>query len=184
MSRNWFQLILKFLHFNSNEERNVDDRLYKVRPLLDHFCELFRTVYIPNQRLALDEGMLAWRGRLCFRVYNPGKLTKYGIIIRMVCDTATGYICNLEINCGQSGSLQNTVHGLLQPFAGVGHIVYMDNFYNSVKLTQILQIKNFGVVGTMRKNRGIPKRMTHVAEKLKRGEMTYKRRGDILVQAW
>jgi hypothetical protein len=59
MSRNRFQLILKFLHFNDNEERNVDDRLYKVRPLLDHFCELFGTVYIPNQSLALDEGMLA-----------------------------------------------------------------------------------------------------------------------------
>jgi hypothetical protein len=104
-------------------------------------------------------------------------------MIRMVCDSATGYICNLEIYCGQSGSLKNTVQGLLQPFAGVGRIVYMDNFYNSVKLF-LLQGKKFGVVGTMRKNHGIPKRMTRVAENLKRGEMTYKGCGDILVQAW
>jgi hypothetical protein len=115
----------------------------------------------------MKECLLAWRGRLGFRVYNPGKLTKYGIMIRMVCDSATGYICNLEIYCGQSGSLQNTVQNLLQLFAGVGYIVYMDNFYNSVKLTQILQRKSVGVVGTMRKNHGIPKRMTHVAEKLR-----------------
>ena len=44
--------------------------------------------------------MLVWRSRLQFRVYNPGKITKYGILGRMVCESSTGYICNLQIYDG------------------------------------------------------------------------------------
>jgi hypothetical protein len=77
---------------------------------------------LPNQILTIDDGILAWRGRLCFRCYNPGKLRK-NIIIRMVCDSVTVCICNVEIYCKQYRSLENNVQGLLQPFAGVGHIV-------------------------------------------------------------
>lgn len=38
MSRNRFDLISKFLHFVDNEARDPDctDRLFKVRPILDH----------------------------------------------------------------------------------------------------------------------------------------------------
>ena len=30
----------------------------------------FRTNYIPDKQISLDEGMLGWRGRLRFRVYK------------------------------------------------------------------------------------------------------------------
>ena len=32
-----------------------------------------------GEHIDIDEGMLKWRGRLSFRVYNKEKPTKYGI---------------------------------------------------------------------------------------------------------
>lgn len=184
MPRNRFQLILKFLHFNNNEEVNEEDRLHKVRKPIDHFCNLFKTVYVPNQKLALDEGMLAWRGRLRFRVYNPSKIIKYGIMVRLLCESSTGYICTMQIYDGNCRTIHSTVTELLQPYENKGYHVYMDNFYNSVRLTQYLQNKNFGVVGTMRQNRGMPKTLVNISKSLKTGEMTFKRHGNILLQSW
>jgi len=42
---------------------------------------------------------------------------------------------------------------LLSDYCGVGHSVYMDNFYNSVDLTEYLLDKNTYVTGTLRGNR-------------------------------
>jgi len=47
--------------------------------------------------MSLGEAMTAWQGCLKFRMYNPGKITKYGVLVRIVCEAASGYICNMEI---------------------------------------------------------------------------------------
>jgi hypothetical protein len=36
--------------------------LCKVRPLLDHFSTLFKTLYIPTQKLGTDKGKLKLQG--------------------------------------------------------------------------------------------------------------------------
>ena len=79
ISRNRFQLIQKYLHFNNAAGTNKDS-LYKIRTILDIDVNNFRTNYIPDREISLDEGMLGWRGHLRFRVYNPGKITKYGLL--------------------------------------------------------------------------------------------------------
>ena len=78
MSRNRFLLIEKFLHFNNNEDRPEDctDKLYKVRLVLDKLIEHFKLYYVPHAEISIDEGTLLWKGRLCFRVYNPMKPIK------------------------------------------------------------------------------------------------------------
>ena len=85
-SRNRFQIIHRYLHFNDNTTiETSEDRLYKIRPILDTVFNNFKSNYIPDREISFDEGMLIWQGRLRFRVYNPGKITKYGILVRMVC---------------------------------------------------------------------------------------------------
>ena len=84
--------------------------------------------------------MLGWRGRLRFHVYNPGKITKYGILVRMVCESSTGYICNLQIYDGKCGPLTETVGFLLEPYEGKGYQLYQENYYNSVhQMNELLQ---------------------------------------------
>ncbi len=111
MSRNRFEIIWRFLHFNDNTARpaNDTDRLYKVRPVLDHLVTKFREMYQPNTNICIDEGMLLWRGRLAFRVYNPQKPIKYGIKSYILCDSETGYCFNMKPYCGESSPLKDTL---------------------------------------------------------------------------
>ena len=120
---------MSFLHFSdSTMYEESTDRLYKIRPILDRLVNKFSTLYTPQQSIALDEGMLAWRGRLWFRVYNPSKITKYGILVCMVCESESGYISNLMIYDATGINLQNAVLQLLNPFLDHGYAVYMDNY--------------------------------------------------------
>jgi hypothetical protein len=86
--------------------------------------------------------MLGWRGHLRFRVYNPGKITKYGILVRMVCESMSGYICNLQIYDGKCRPLTETVSLLLEPYEGKGYNLYQDNYYNNVRLAEELLQKS------------------------------------------
>jgi hypothetical protein len=87
MSRNRFQIIHPYLHFNDSTAVGTnEDRLYKIRRILDTVVNNFISNYIPEREISLDEGMLGWRGRLCFRIYNPGKI-KYGILVQTVCES-------------------------------------------------------------------------------------------------
>jgi len=47
-----------------------------------------------------------------FRTYNPGKITKYGVLVRMVCEAVPGYICNMEIYSAEGKKLEDTVLSL------------------------------------------------------------------------
>jgi hypothetical protein len=40
--------------------------LYKVRPITDSLVGKFRSTYIPEKEIAIDEGIIAWKGRLIF----------------------------------------------------------------------------------------------------------------------
>jgi len=44
------------------------------------------SVYSPKQELPLVKAMTPWRGRLKFWMYNPEKITKYEVLVRMVCE--------------------------------------------------------------------------------------------------
>ena len=73
MSRNQFQLILKFFHCNDNNNPQYDandenrDRLYKVRPLIDLLRARCKTVYTPDQNVSVDESLVILKGRLRFK---------------------------------------------------------------------------------------------------------------------
>ena len=102
MSRDRFLNIARFFHCNNNDARPnpCDDRIYKVRPVYDLLVQKFREVYTPGEHLALDEGMLKWRGRLVFRVYNPPKPDKYGMKAYIVCESNSGYVYGYSLYHG------------------------------------------------------------------------------------
>jgi hypothetical protein len=65
MSRNRFLQILRGLHFADQE--HPEDRLCKVRPLLDYFNQKVEELYEPNRYVSIDKSMILWRGKLIFR---------------------------------------------------------------------------------------------------------------------
>jgi hypothetical protein len=125
--------------------------------------------------------MLGWWGRLHFCVYNHGKITKYGTLVQTVCDSKSSYICNMHVYDGKSGPLTETVSLLLQPCEGKGYHVHQDNCYNSVCLAKELLQKSIQVCGTIRAKCGLPKDMVQEPKMLKKGEVTFCRKQDVLL---
>jgi len=157
MSRNCFESIWQAWHFSDSRQQTQDsERLFKIWPVYEYCVQKFRSVYSPKQELSLDGAMIPWRGRLKFRTYNPGKITKYGVLVRMVCEVVSGYICNMEIYWAEGKKLEDTVLSLLDRNLGQNHHIYQDNFYNSVRLARTLLDRNVRVCSTVRANRGIP----------------------------
>ena len=88
----------------------------------------FRTIYTPAQHIAIDEGMVPWKGRLSFRQYLPNKPDKFGIKLYQLSESKSGYICDFEVCTGkdfdpnpdgdeedkQLGHSYNVVLGLLR----------------------------------------------------------------------
>ena len=100
------------------------------------------SIYSPKQELSLDEGMIPWWGCLKFRTYSPEKITKYGVLVRLVCEAVSSYIFNVGIYSAEGKKLEDTMLSLLDRNLGQNHHVCQDNYYNSVRLAQTLLDRN------------------------------------------
>lgn len=185
MSRNRFRQILSFLHFSDNTTiPETADRLFKIQKIIDYFMNKFKDNYKPKQNLSIHESIIPWNRKLNPRIYNPKKINKYGILIRMLCDSTTGYICNFYIySCAEQQS-EIAILKLLTPFTDKWHHVYMNNFCNSVELAQQLLFKKIRICSTdtIEPNQGLPEILKKA--KLKIFEATFKRKGEIILQLW
>ena len=91
---------------------------------------------------------------------------KYSILVQMVFESSTGYICNLQIYDGKYGPLTEMVGFLLKPYEGNGYHLYQDSYYSSVHQMNGLLQKLIRVCGTIRVNSGLPKDMIEEAKKV------------------
>ena len=57
---------------------------------------------------------------------SHGEKTKYGLLVRMVCEAVSGYICNMEIYAAEGKKLQDTVLSLLDRNLDHNHHLYQD----------------------------------------------------------
>lgn len=176
MSRDRFELLLKFFHFSNNQEAHADqDRLFKLRPLLDLLRTRFKSVYVPGSVISVDETMVPWKGRLLFKQYIPGKAHKYGVKIYKLAAT-NGYTWNFMIYTGKQdptaglGHAQTVVLDLADGLLECHRTAVVDNFFTSISLAENLLRNDTYLIGTMRTSRaGSAHRV--VQKKLKRGEV-------------
>ena len=176
MSRDKFELLLKFYHFSNNEEKHGEqDRLFKLKPLLDLLKVRFQSINIPGSIITIDETMVPWKGRLLFKQYIPGKSHKYRVKIYKVAGT-NGYTWNLKIYTGKQdpmagrGHAQTVVMDLLDGLLGCYRTVVADNFFTSIPLAEHLLQNDTYLIGTFRSNRAGSEHEV-VRKKLKRGEV-------------
>ena len=79
MKRDEFRQISSFLHISDNRNSNLNDKLYKVRPLLNLLVKKWQHYYVLGKIICLDERMMKYKGRVSFKQYNPAKPTRWGI---------------------------------------------------------------------------------------------------------
>ena len=182
MSYNRYTLLKMCLHFADNNGQKPKDHpeydpLYKVRTVLDKCSATYLANIIPGKKVAVDESMLKYKGRLYFKQYLPMKPVKWGIKLFALCDSETGAVLKFFVYTGKSnngesgGATKDIVMNLLEPLLGKGHIVYMDNYYTSPELVAELKLAHTGATGTVRANRRkLPPSIKTVSNSLKRGE--------------
>jgi hypothetical protein len=198
ISRDRFELIMKFLHFSDNTNKGNYEgpaKLYKIYSVLSHLNNKFQNLYLPGQNISVDESLTLWKGRLSFKQYIPLKAAKFGIKTYELCEANSGYLWSLVVYTGRDTHFQSSlvtqemnkttaiVLHLVEPLLGKGHTVWLDNFYNSPALARLLKDKGTDCVGTLKINRkAVPKKVKDA--KLNRGEIIAQHSGPVTVMKW
>ena len=166
MSRERFEQIKKFIHFNDNAHMvppgdDNFDRLFKVRPLLNHLQLKFNNIPM-DQMMCVDEQMVPFKGSSSLKQYVPSKPHKYGYKFFVLCD-AKGIIYNFEIYSGKInpcenypdlGASSNIVLKLCKVIpSNLNHLLYFDNWFTSFPLLHELSQRGIYRLGTVRSNR-------------------------------
>lgn len=165
-SRRRWEEIKSSLHFNDNTQApdrtgpNAD-RLFKVRPLLDHLQSKFRS--IPMQQICcIDEMIVPFKGNSYLKQYIPSKPHKWGFKVFALCDTS-GILNDFHVYDGplkpvqgepDLGPSSNIVLQLARTIpVNANHLLYHDNWFTSPKLMAHLATKQIYSLGTVRQNR-------------------------------
>ena len=81
-------------------------------------------------------------------------------------------------------SIKETVFGLLTQWCtGLWHLLYMDNWYNSVELSEALLELQVHTCGTLRSNRGEPVKIRN-PHYLDKHDVFSRNNGKVMVIAW
>ena len=144
--RDRFLAIWRFLHFTDNSALSSgtgdaalssppSDRLWKVRPVIDSVLAACRTLYRPNREQAINEAMVAFKGRSSMKQYFPTKPVKRGFKIWVRADSHNGYVSEFECYTGKKGDTSevglggSVVTRLTRDLVGKNHHIYMDSFF-------------------------------------------------------
>ncbi|CAF4632136.1 unnamed protein product, partial [Rotaria sp. Silwood2] len=189
-TRNRYQDILRYMHFANNEDFSGHDRLEQIRPIINNFKRKFSNCVNPTRNLCIDESLILWKGRLEFKQYIPSKRRLFGIKLFELVDAQTKFIFDFIVYTGLSTKFQNTpglgvggsiVMELMQRYLNKGHNLYVDNWYASPALFELLHRNKTGACGTVRKNRkGLPS----LTAKLNTGESQYSHTNILLALKW
>ncbi len=152
----------------------------------------FGEVYIPHQQIAIDEGMIPWRGNIHFRVYSPDKPNKYGMKSYMLCDSRNSYCSVFEMYTGKDDSKKASEYGatydlvmkMVRGLYGKGYHLFLDNYYSSPTLFRHLSDLGINATGTLRANRkGVPDCVKKTPCSTK-GDKYVVHSGNLLIMKW
>lgn len=186
--------ITRFLHFGNSDHEKKNDKMTKVRNMVNYLNEKFDELYTPEEDMSIDESLMKFKGRLGCVVFVRIKRARYGIKFYKLCESKTGYCLSFKIYTGNSGDNQNlgnkdlnvsetVVKELSQLIINKGYTLFLDNWYSSPKIFEFLLTHDTNAIGTVRSNRkNMPKDLTEL--KLKKGERGARSSRGILALKW
>ncbi|PNF17065.1 hypothetical protein B7P43_G17426 [Cryptotermes secundus] len=148
--------------------------------------------YNPSEKLAIDEIIVKFKGRVVFRQYIPKKHKRFGMKIFQICDAA-GYTYDMKVYLGKDGARADqdvttthaTVRDLCRRIEDVGHNLYKENFISSPHLFDKLMTKNITCCGTVRPNRkGLPDDFRRRQFRLNKGGIRVRVRWNLKALVW
>ena len=195
--RKRFEIIMKFLHFSNNEtydaQTHPQPKLKKIYELYSLINLKFQTAYVPEKNIAIDESLMAYKGKLGFKQYIPTKRSRFGIKLYELCESSSGYIWNMLIYTGKDtpfdedyakfGMATRCVMTLMKELLNKGYCLFVDNFYMSPELAELLISKRTDVCGTVRQTRkNLPQALKF--EKVQKGQIIAFQKGKMCLMRW
>jgi len=100
MPRHRFQMISAALHLKEDIEE-MDNNPTKFLPFITSISESYSKNYIMSQNIAIDESMIAFKGRGEYRFYMPMKPVKFCFKLHCLCESNTWYCYNFLLDVGK-----------------------------------------------------------------------------------
>ena len=104
MSADRFLLLCKFLHFENNQlcdQTEPRTNVTEIKKVMENIVKKCQALYIPEINICIDESLLMWKGRLCWKQYIPSKRSRFGIKFFVLCESESGYIWNFCVYTGK-----------------------------------------------------------------------------------
>lgn len=165
MSLKTFERIRSNLHFNDNMISPQNDKLHKLRPVIDSLSKKFISIPM-EEMLSLDEQICATKARHHLKQYLPLKPHKWGYKL-FILSGVSGFCYKFEIYSGSENNASNRL--VNEPDLGASsnvvirlsrdiprnchHKLFFDNYYTSVPLVSYLANQGIHSLGTARRNR-------------------------------
>ncbi|GBN57250.1 PiggyBac transposable element-derived protein 4 [Araneus ventricosus] len=96
MSEKRFSIIMKFLHFTNNEtidlETHPQPGLRKIYEVYDAINRKFKSSYVPERNVSVDDSLLLYKGRLGYKQYLPKKRARFGAKFYQLCESSMVYL--------------------------------------------------------------------------------------------
>ena len=159
MSRNKFQNIMKFLRFTRSEEVRDYHKPSHIESFLKLLRQKCKELIFVGLHIAIDESLIAWKGRLLFKQFIKTKRSRYGIKVFFLCPGAPdwqGFSYDFEVYYGKDSSMHEIEAGqtlskseqvvlqLMMDLLHAGRHVITDNWYTSVRLAnELLRCRTF-----------------------------------------
>ncbi|KAK2701959.1 hypothetical protein QYM36_019414 [Artemia franciscana] len=164
MSRDRFEQIKKYLHFNDNLTQKPrgdpgHDKIHKVRPLIEMIRDNFMKIP-PEDHQAVDEQIVPTKQRISLKQYNPKKPHKWGYKFTSRAGES-GFVYDFEMYTGK-GSVDVSDLGVGADFVlrlarGIpkhkNYKLLFDNWFSSLDFAQTLSDQGILTLATVRANR-------------------------------
>ena len=193
MSRNCFDKLSKYLHLNNNanpvpREDPAYDKLFKVRPVLDHIIQCCKMKLRPQRDLSVDEAMIKFKGRLGMKQYMPMKPVKRGIKVWVCAEVSSGFVCDFQVY-REATRRRSRAELRLSCCSRVNPELYWQkSSFSTVKLAEDLLEDNIYSCATAKANRKeFPKDLAVSNPRVKRlrqGEALFLRKNNVDATAW
>ena len=169
----------------------TEDRLAKIRPLVNVLRQRSMRAHYPSQHVSVDEAMVGYKGRSVMRQHIASKTQNTGFKVWVLAECTTGYLYTFDIYTGkgkrsEAGQAMRVVKQLVSDlYVHCHHVVCTDGFFSSVELWQHLHSQGFYAVATTRVNRNLfPKTLLYDNRNLQRGEFVFRQQGDLTCVSW
>jgi len=196
MTRDRFLHILRFLHFADNSQRPDEgeeyDRVWKLSTVFDKLNEAYAKFYNSLEHLEVDEVIVKFKGRVTFMQYIPKKRKHFGVKIYKLCNES-GYTYDMRVYLGRDSysatddmiATHASVRHLTSRVEGLGHKIFIDNFFWPPRLFDDLGRCKINSCGTVWPNRrDMPSDFGPKQLKLKRGDVRVRTRRGLTTLVW